>query len=477
MSSDNSCPPFNTTFVISENISTSLADEVIDRYGCKYLADRFGGTNFVPDCIMPIKVPGDGNCALSSILAGIIGLTEAQNFDLREAIVKELEGKREKYQEIFSKCEPFNESIESIINIAKIPNSFLEFAHFFAACNIIRRPIIVLSSQADHDRYGEGENGAEATFLPFMIRKEDCVSKFPILISWNSNVKVHFVPLCPLQKFVEMGDFALIPRPSVAFWKGSDRSEGQLLSEYLDFGENLIYPPIYYELEEIIARLEEKKREEKKRKEAEKERLEKDRKEKEEKYLASFLSGITKIIEEESKPINVSIRTGNDILKVSFPRDIDPLETAKKICKDNNLPPENAKLISDEFTKATRRYTYPTICDSPIRAKSGVSGSVKLGIPAVTPVRYIDEPNPKVKKECTSYFKRINLFDYFVKVANLDAIERCFIIGSIHVMDEAFVNDVINTDYRRFVECLALCAKFKLPYYGKKSYFTYYQPL
>ena len=84
-------------------------------------------------------------------------------------------------------------------------------------------------------------------------------------------------------------------------------------------------------------------------------------------------------------------------------------------------------------------------------------------------MRYIDEPNPKVKKECTSYFKRINLFDYFVKVANLDAIERCFIIGSIHVMDEAFVNDVINTDYRRFVECLALCAKFKLPYYGKKT--------
>lgn len=468
---------FNTTFVVSDNMKAALISKGIDKNCCSYLSDRFGmDTNFIPDCIMPLTVPGDGNCALYSILSCITGKTKLQDFDLRKAVVQELKDEKEEYQKVFSKCETFKESVDSIISIAEKDKSFLGFAHFFVACNIIRRPIIVLSSQADHDKFGEGENGVEATFLPFMIRKEDCVSKFPILISWSSSVRNHFVPVCPLEKFVEKGDFSLIPRPAVAFWKGSERSEDQLLGEYLDFGEKLLYPPIFHEFEERFAELmkrkrEEEKEEEEKRKERKmmkREIQEMIREEEESDYMSVYFNMAAKFFEEG---INVTIRTGKDILEASFPINISPLETAKTICKDNNLPLENAKIISNDVVRVVRDHTYSIVCDSPIRTKSGISGSIKLGIPAVVPVRYLDLPSDKVIEECTSYFRSLNMVDYFGSVMNLSNIVRCLIGGSINVINKEVLDRAIGRDYKMFAEVLVNTLGWpgilKHPWYGK----------
>lgn len=441
---------FKATFVISEKMREALEKKGIDKYGCKYLADRFGkGSDFVPKSIMPITVPGDGNCALSSVISGMVGETKIPDFDLRSAIVSELKTREQEYKDVFSKCKTFNEPIESIIRNAETPRSFLGFPHFFAVSNVIRRPIIVLSSFEDHDRFGEGENGVEATFVPFLHEKDECVSKFPILVSWGSGVKDHFVPVVPLKKYAEKGDFSQIPRPSVAFWKGSDRSEEDLLADYVDFGERLCYPPVYYQLEEMFEKAE----------------MEKSIKRREEDFLFKFIDGIMKRIEEErSRPLTVNIRTGEDVLSANFSKYEDPFETAKDLCKEQKIPIENASIIADDLVLALRNSTYPIICDSPLRRQSDIPDSLRSGISSTVVVRYVDEPSEDTKMAFKDFLKRTCLDAYFPYIVNLDAIERGLLYGSFLVVDKKGMDDAINKNYKGFIECLNILSSFKLPY-------------
>jgi len=61
---------------------------------------------------------------------------------------------------------------------------YLNFQHIFALSNVLRRPIILYASDNDISRYGTGENGCAATFVPGRFPASACVATSPIYLSW-----------------------------------------------------------------------------------------------------------------------------------------------------------------------------------------------------------------------------------------------------------------------------------------------------
>lgn len=193
-------------FFDTYNVKTSLDTDCVEylRYNEEFYLD---GEYVIPNKMFPMSTTGDGNCLLHAISNYIFGI-EVHDYVFRNTLTSELINYREFYKKY---CNLDQRDIKE----AKSSKCHLSLIHIFALSNAIARPIILISSSEDRKNFGEGELSCTATFLPTRRKPEDC-SYSPVIISWSSSKKNHFVPLIPVEDKIYINiDFI----PEIAYKK------------------------------------------------------------------------------------------------------------------------------------------------------------------------------------------------------------------------------------------------------------------
>jgi hypothetical protein len=184
-------PPFDTTFFLPFSEIDDLS-KFIDWDASSYLPKYI--QQLIPIQIVPLKTTGDGNCLLHAVSRAIYGV-ELYYELLRGRVEEELRVNQEWYLQ----CTELTEADwTSSLNQSKQSGLYLDFSHIFALSNVIKRPIIMYASEEDTERFGMGEVGVAATFVPSRHPYTECKSS-PIYISWGSKIRNHYVPLIGLE--------------------------------------------------------------------------------------------------------------------------------------------------------------------------------------------------------------------------------------------------------------------------------------
>lgn len=174
--------------------SRSQPSCLIDFDAAEHLADLLeavnaenGGT--VP-ALMPILVEGDGNCLFHAVSRALIG-HETLYAVLRQAVANELATNRDWHVEnVFSgAAEVFDDEMQ----LASENGTFVPVQHLVALANVIKRPIVLLSSLEEMRLHPEAVGAA--VYLPARLDPALCCPN-PLLLAWSSPARNHFVPLC-----------------------------------------------------------------------------------------------------------------------------------------------------------------------------------------------------------------------------------------------------------------------------------------
>lgn len=215
----------------------------IDKGAVRYLSETlesirsFNSAEEYP--IVPLYVPGDGNCLLHAISRCLVGreifsdaLIKNMNRDMWQRITE--------YQEImgehFCSEHEFLQSIHEVSDDYKPENGGergLTFVHIFVLAHIFRRPIILL----DADMQSNGDY--TGLFLPLLLQPHQCTNNEgmknpPLLIAWSSGARNHYVPLVCKENKEFVLPFDLLPR----IWGNLAALENNIVNEYIDFDNN-----------------------------------------------------------------------------------------------------------------------------------------------------------------------------------------------------------------------------------------------
>ena len=146
-----------------------------------------GGT--VP-ALVPISVQGDGNCLFHAVSRALIGY-ETLYAVLREAVFKELTTHRDWHIEhaFGGSAEAFDDEMRN----ADRNGSFVPVQHLVALANVIKRPVVLLSSLEDMRL--RADVAGTTVYLPGRLDTAHCCPN-PLLLAWSSPARNHFVPLC-----------------------------------------------------------------------------------------------------------------------------------------------------------------------------------------------------------------------------------------------------------------------------------------
>lgn len=199
-------PPRNETYripkavVLDEHFEKMISWDTIE-----YLTKRLGGTENMPHNICPLTTPGDGNCLLHALSLALWGIEKYFAATLRKLLKEELIQHKPFYSTaIDKKHEDADEQgykdaeYQAFLKEAGAKNAHLGFIHIFALSNILRRPIVLYSSDEDMANWGTHEEGCCGLFLPTRFPSTECMGG-PLALAWSTESKNHFVPLCPLE--------------------------------------------------------------------------------------------------------------------------------------------------------------------------------------------------------------------------------------------------------------------------------------
>ncbi|XP_005090023.1 uncharacterized protein LOC101847463 [Aplysia californica] len=165
-----------------------------------------------------VKVPRDGNCLLHSASFAMWGVDD-RGETLRQLLLMTLQNDygnqyrtrwcRQQLQDaqnvIQTEKEAMMQEWEDIVDrvastasqaaSAAVPHKFLESLHVYVLCNILRRPIIIISdcSARSIDGTSLQENNIGGIYLPLEWNRAEC-SKTPLIIGYT-NTGCHFSPL------------------------------------------------------------------------------------------------------------------------------------------------------------------------------------------------------------------------------------------------------------------------------------------
>jgi len=184
--------------------------------------------------IVPIYVDGDGHCLLHAISRALVG-REIFWHSLATNLKSHFVNHQKNYKALFKDfieeeewCDITDEADPNFVpRFGEVHG--LRNMHVFGLANCLHRPIILIDGL--EGLYSKGDYCA--VFLPYLVPLEQCKDKNgqlhkPVLISWSSKGRNHFVPLVgiqgkPLPKFPQY----LLPK----VW-GLPQ---ELLTKYIDF--------------------------------------------------------------------------------------------------------------------------------------------------------------------------------------------------------------------------------------------------
>lgn len=237
LATEKQLPSSDTTFVYPTGVLDPARD--VDWEAAEYLSSLWPGDSVVPCALAPLQTTGDGDCVIHAVSRAMWGV-ELFHGVLRGKLKDELSENSAWYRERLGEFQGSEGEWKDIVRIAGKEGSHLGFAHVFALANVLRRPIVVLASQSDIVRYGQGEGGVAATCLPLRHRPEDCATRMPITLAWSNSVKHHCVPLIA----VEGAPRIPLPVVAVAYAGTSGHTSEELLSLYVDFSAQVKEPPV-----------------------------------------------------------------------------------------------------------------------------------------------------------------------------------------------------------------------------------------
>ncbi|KAI8797281.1 tumor necrosis factor alpha-induced protein 3 [Biomphalaria glabrata] len=205
------------TSKITRKLKKSFSQLVIDEAMTEDLeniqAINWTKTEFL---LQAISVPRDGNCLLHSISLYIWSITDDANI-LREllhiAIVNDIECRFKKRwsrqhvdelsllvkstdQLIDKEWEDIANHVTNVLSknlSAAVPHHSLEAVHIYILANILRRPIIIITSSFACSYSGQQlqSNNLSGLYLPLEWQPQECC-KTPVLLGYHLN---HFAPL------------------------------------------------------------------------------------------------------------------------------------------------------------------------------------------------------------------------------------------------------------------------------------------
>ena len=187
--------------------------------------------------LIPIHADGDGHCLLHAISRALVGhelfwhplLTNLKlhfikrQEDYQNLFIDFIE--TSEWKDIIAECDPdFVPSYGEIHGLRNI--------HVLGLANVLHRPIILIDSLEGMQSKGD----YSGLFLPGLVPLEKCRNKNgklhkPIVISWSSKGRNHFIPLVGVQNKA-LPQFPLTLLPKV--WGLSQ----DLLSEYIEIENN-----------------------------------------------------------------------------------------------------------------------------------------------------------------------------------------------------------------------------------------------
>ncbi|ELR19052.1 OTUlike cysteine protease protein [Acanthamoeba castellanii str. Neff] len=242
-------PSCDTTFLVpisymDDDALNKLVDWETAENLPQSLAEQF------PSNLIPLRTTGDGNCLLHAISRALFGV-EVFNELLRKRMHEELRANAEWYCKVAPQFG--EEDWKRILDNAGKSGSYLEFMHIFALSNVIARPIVIYANDGDMDKFGQGESGVAATFVPSRVGRARCRHR-PLILAWQSRAKNHYVPL------VQIADRDAVQWPALAPAFPNSLAAGETYADYLHFDAPVIDPPLLKKLEE--QRIERQKKEE-----------------------------------------------------------------------------------------------------------------------------------------------------------------------------------------------------------------------
>jgi len=202
-----------------------------------YLQDtlmEIGKFNDGEECLIPIHADGDGHCLLHALSRALVG-HELFWHPLLTNLKLHFTKRQEDYQNLF--CD-FIEISEWKDIIAECDPNFvpnygdthgLRNIHILGLANVLHRPIILIDSLEGMQSKGD----YSGVFLPGLIDNNECRNKKgqlhkPVVISWSSKGRNHFIPLVGIQgKTLPKFPLSLLPK----VW-GLPQD---LLTQYIDF--------------------------------------------------------------------------------------------------------------------------------------------------------------------------------------------------------------------------------------------------
>eukprot|EP01087_Luapelamoeba_hula_P014432 TRINITY_DN4219_c0_g1_i1.p1 TRINITY_DN4219_c0_g1~~TRINITY_DN4219_c0_g1_i1.p1 ORF type:complete len:798 (-),score=152.19 TRINITY_DN4219_c0_g1_i1:24-2417(-) len=195
-------PPAHTTF----QLPRVHLDKSIDHDAWSNLPAAL--TRVCPDRIVPVITSGDGNCLLHAVSRYIFGV-ELYHELLRKKMHEELVANKEWYRAAAKEFE--DKDWDRIVTNASRSGHYLEFMHSLALANVLKRPMILYGSDADMERYGLGESGVAATFVPARFKPSECVNSGPIILAWQSGHKNHYVAVVDVEGAERFTEWPVLP--------------------------------------------------------------------------------------------------------------------------------------------------------------------------------------------------------------------------------------------------------------------------
>jgi molybdopterin converting factor small subunit len=189
-------PSTNTTFKLPKSIKNNQEKffEIVQWETIEFISKQV--REFMPVKLVPLQTTGDGNCLLHALSRAMWGVELFWEL-LRKSLHEELQTNLDWYKKI--SAEKYEEKeFDQILHQASEKGQHLQFIHVFAMANVLKRPIIIYGSDEDIERYGMGELGVAALFLPTRHGAQECQAR-PLALAWSSNYKNHYVPLVMLE--------------------------------------------------------------------------------------------------------------------------------------------------------------------------------------------------------------------------------------------------------------------------------------
>lgn len=139
------------TFVINSNVKDVYT---VDENCIEYLLTN---TELEPQLhitFIPLFTTGDGNCLIHALSLCMWG-KEQHSQSIRANLVSELNENQDYYKKYIT--ENHDSEWTKIMTEAQMDGSTLTLFHMYALSNVLKRPIILVSSEEAKERFGEGE--------------------------------------------------------------------------------------------------------------------------------------------------------------------------------------------------------------------------------------------------------------------------------------------------------------------------------